>query len=169
MTQTSAELSALSHGVAPGYVHGPKLIEPGAIVSTEVARLKWYDIRRPTDTISAAARLEARDFLAGELRSGRLEPAGDLGFAILHLCDGPFFLLIVGTWTNNNEMWETVYVKTDGGYALLPRAELQKETLCVWELGAVWHESQAWSRYLSSARDDAARFAYLADRFTGQV
>ena len=169
MTQTSAELSGLAYGVAAGYSHGPKLVEPGVLLGTERARLKWYDIRRESESIPAVSRTEARAFLTDELRSGRLALAGDLGFVILHLCDGPVYLLIVCTWTNNNEMWETVYVKTDGDYALLPRPGVQKETLCVWELGAVWHESQAWSRYLYSARDEPDRLVYLADRFTGEI
>ncbi len=169
MTQTSAELSGHGFGVAPGYRHGPKVVEPGVLLGTDSARLKWYDIRRESESVPAASRTEARGFLTDELRSRRLELAGDLGFVMLHLCDGPMYLLIVCTWTNNNEMWETVYVKTDGDYALLPRPQVQKETLCVWELGAVWHESQAWSRYLYSARDEGDRLVYLADRFSGEV
>jgi hypothetical protein len=39
----------------------------------------------------------------------------------------------------------------------------------VWELGPVWHERNAWVRFLSSARDDAAKQAYLDDRFAGEV
>ena len=36
---------------------------------------------------------------------------------------------------------------------------------CVWELGPVWHEQQAWVRFLTSSRDAAAQQAYLDDRF----
>ena len=36
-----------------------------------------------------------------------------------------------------------------------------RPTYCVWELGPVWHEQGAWSRYLRSNRDAAARQAYL--------
>jgi len=44
-----------------------------------------------------------------------------------------------------------------------------RPTFCVWELGAVWHEQQAWSRFLRSARGAVAREAYLRDTFEGQV
>jgi hypothetical protein len=39
----------------------------------------------------------------------------------------------------------------------------------VWELGAVAHERLAWSEYLLSDRDEAARRAYLRDAFEGVV
>ena len=42
-------------------------------------------------------------------------------------------------------------------------------TFCVWVLGAVWHEQQAWTRYLYSERDDAAKYAYVQDQMTGLV
>jgi hypothetical protein len=42
--------------------------------------------------------------------------------------------------------------------------EPHKGTFCVWEMGAVVHEQQAWIRYLCSARDAAAAQAYLADQ-----
>ena len=38
-----------------------------------------------------------------------------------------------------------------------------------WELGAVWHEQQAWSRFLHSERGATARDAYLRDTFEGKV
>lgn len=43
------------------------------------------------------------------------------------------------------------------------------EVICVWELGAVLHEHQAWTRYLRSSRDEKAKRAYLNDQFTGSV
>jgi hypothetical protein len=39
----------------------------------------------------------------------------------------------------------------------------------VWELGVVAHERQAWADYLGSARDAAARRAYVGDVFEGRV
>jgi hypothetical protein len=41
--------------------------------------------------------------------------------------------------------------------------------MCVWELGPALHEREAWVRYLYSARDVAARRAYLADVYSGMV
>jgi hypothetical protein len=39
----------------------------------------------------------------------------------------------------------------------------------VWELGAVWHEQQAWSRFLRSERGADDVDADLADSYAGQV
>ena len=41
------------------------------------------------------------------------------------------------------------------------------QVICVWELGAVVHERAAWTRYLRTDRDRAAKIAYLEDRFSG--
>jgi hypothetical protein len=67
-------------------------------------------------------------------------------------------------------MWQTVFYK-DGDamaeFALFPRDGAHKPTLCVWELVPVRHEQQAWTRFLASARDEAAARAWLGDRFAG--
>jgi hypothetical protein len=103
--------------------------------------------------------------------AGKLNIDGELGFVIHHLCGESFYFLIVCTWRNQNEMWETLYgqdMSAGGGYQLVPQGS-HLEVICVWELGAVLHEQQAWSRYLRSARDVQAKRDYLEDRFTGTV
>jgi hypothetical protein len=52
-------------------------------------------------------------------------------------------------------------------FALSPRDGEHKGTYCVWELAPVWHEKQAWLRFLSSSRDETAAKEWLNDRFTG--
>ena len=52
-------------------------------------------------------------------------------------------------------------------FALFPREKIHKPTFCVWELAPVWHEQQAWVRFLKSARDEAAAQAWLADCSAG--
>ncbi len=42
-------------------------------------------------------------------------------------------------------------------------------TFCVWELGVVWHEQQAWKRFLTSKRATEDVTRYLNDRFEGSV
>jgi hypothetical protein len=73
----------------------------------------------------------------------------------------------VSTWLNDNELWETVYLKDTGEFERMPFPETAKGTYCVWELGAVLHEQQAWIRYLFSPRDAEAAQTYLADRHPG--
>ena len=91
---------------------------------------------------------------------------------ILHRCGESFYFLIVATWRNDNEVWETVWAKNGESEVSFRPWTLEgthRPTFCVWELGAVWHEQQAWSRFLRSPRGAAAREAYLRDTFEGQV
>lgn len=146
--------------VASDYVHIRKRLSSGERLSLPGVGFKWYDLHAEDREIPEAVRKEARDFVADHL--AEITPVGELGFVILHRV-GDAYLLLVCTWRNENELWETVYGKAEGAFGLLRFDETHKGTYCVWELGAVLHEQQAWIRYLLSARDDAARQAYLAD------
>ena len=59
--------------------------------------------------------------------------------------------------------------ESDPGFHPWPIEGSHRPTFCVWELGAVAHERVAWSAYLSSARDEESRRAYLRDTFEGAV
>jgi hypothetical protein len=54
-------------------------------------------------------------------------------------------------------------------YQLVEFETSHRGTYCVWELAPIWHERDAWVRFLSSERDVAAKQAYLNDRFSGTV
>ena len=95
-----------------------------------------------------------------------------MGFLILHRCGESFYFLIVSTWHNDNEVWQTVWAKNgddDPAFSRWIVDDGHRPTFCVWELGAVWHEQQAWSRYLRSSRDEDAQFEYLADSYEGEI
>ena len=80
-----------------------------------------------------------------------------LGFVVLHRCGESFYFLLVSTWQNDNELWETVWAKDgddDPEFHPWPLEGSHRPTFCVWELGAVAHERLAWSAYLLSDRDD---------------
>jgi hypothetical protein len=113
----------------------------------------------------------ARGSLRGAADSGAIELDRDLGFVILHRCGRSFYFLLVSTWRNDNELWETVWAKTDDaeGFHPWPLEGSHRPTFCVWELGAVWHEQQAWSRFLRSDRCPEAEEAYLRDSYEGEV
>jgi hypothetical protein len=170
MTTDLGRLATIGN-VDPDYRHYTKLITPADDLVLPDSHLKWYDVRRNDATISAETRAMARDFIQSETEAGRLAIAGELGFVIHHLCGESFYFLLVCTWRNCNEMWETVYGRDDkdgGPFRLVPQGS-HLEVICVWELGAVLHEQRAWTRYLYSARDEPAKLAYLADKFTGTV
>jgi hypothetical protein len=143
---------------------------PASDLALPAGRLKWYEVREADAVVTERQRTEAHDFLLGEVAAGGLDIANDLGFAIHHLCGESFYFLIVCTWRNDNEMWETLYAR-NGHDAAFTRVEIgpHRPVVCVWEMGAVLHEQRAWIRYLRSGRDEAALAAYLDDRFTGTV
>ena len=96
-----------------------------------------------------------------------------LGFAILHRCGSEgFHFLLVQTWRNDNELWQTVWAKhddADPGFRPWVVEDGHRPTFCVWELGVVAHERLAWAAYLATERDAAARRTYLGDVFEGPV
>lgn len=157
--------------VAANYVHRDKLITPGDVVTLPDSRLKWYDIALTDTPVPAEIHGLARDFITREVAAGSLKVSGEPGFAVLHRCGGDFYFLAVCTWRNENELWETVYAKTatDTDFKLFPLPGPHRGTFCIWELGTVWHEQQAWRRYLRSPRDAAAHAAYLGDSYAGPV
>lgn len=168
----SGEVSLAHLGDVPaGYAHYDKQIVPlpADDLVTEDAYLKWYEIREAHRTVPGDWRRQAREFLRSQAASGALPVSGDLGFVIHHLCGESFYFLIVWTWRNANELWETVYgadAANDEPYTTLPLKH-HKEVACVWELGVVLHERQAWSRFLRTDRDEVAKLAYLDDRYEG--
>jgi hypothetical protein len=162
--------------VAPTYQHHQRLVTPGEGINLGSARLKWYDIRRPQTDIPNELVESSYDFLRYEVEQGRLAIDYELGFVILHRADGPkgpdsVALLLVTTWRSSNELWKTFYFKDVVGvesYQELVSGS-SSPAYCVWELGAVWHEQQAWTRFLSSSRNEDAIRVYLADQFEGLV
>jgi hypothetical protein len=154
------------------YVHGDKLVEPQEGIALPTAILKWYDLAARVTPVEAPVRDLARRFLERETDAGRLDLGSDLGFAILHRCGAEFYFLLICTWRNENELWESVFAKDNAAaqdFRTYPYKTTHRGTYCVWELGAVWHEQQAWRRYLLSPRDEAAKRVYLADHCRGAV
>ena len=162
------EIAALENndlGIDAGYRHAPKQVAPGDPLEKPALTLKWYAVHPEDRTVPGELTKLARDYLS----NSPLEARG-FGFVILHRCGADFYFLIVNTWRNNNELWETVFYK-DGAamaaFAPFPRDTAHKPTFCVWELAPVWHEKEAWERFLGSARDDAAARSWLTDLYAG--
>jgi len=165
------QLANLGNVVPEGYNYYEKLITPGEPLILPSAYLKWYDIYPPDAKITPEQVAECRAFLEGEVTTGRLKLNDELGFVMLHRA-GQALLLLVTTWRNTNEMWESLYMKEVSGVEGYHAQEFDSShrgTYCVWELGAVWHERHAWVRFLSSPRDEEAKLTYLNDRFSGRV
>lgn len=162
---TLTPILALNSGIDSGYQHKPKWVSPLAPLILPQAVLKWYGVHEDSRPIPEAVTNMARQQLA----TASMEARGR-GFAILHRCGESFYFLIVCTWQNSNELWQTVLYKDHDAatsFALFSRNEAHKPTLCVWELVPVWHEQQAWTRFLTSARDETAAQRWLGDCYAG--
>lgn len=167
--QGAPDLQELGN-VSEGYLHHNRVVTPGELLVLHHALLKWYELRRGEVIIPREFIRESRIFLQKEAQAGSLECGSGLGFAILHYSDTDTYL-IVGAWHNNQELWETLYMhnQSDGRGFHRVQPGIDAPTLCVWELAPVWHEREAWVRYLYSTRDETAKQAYLDDRFTAAV
>lgn len=155
--------------VSASYQHHQRLVEPGADVVVPGARLKWYTVQRPDMTVPSETDRQARQTVQTALERGEVRPDYGLGVVILHLSD-PLSYLIVGAWRANQELWETLFIRQAGQDVFEPaRPGVDAPTLCVWELAPVWHERQAWVRYLESKRDERSVRAFLDDRLQGLV
>jgi hypothetical protein len=164
-------LSHLGNVVPEDYRYYEKTVTPGDDLVLPSVYLKWYDLYPADDPITLEQSAETRAYITSEVAAGRLTFANELGFVILHRA-GSMLLLLITTWRNTNEMWESVYLKPvdqPGSYRLLEFDSTHRGTYCVWELGVVWHERHAWVRFLSSKRDDTAKLDYIHDRFLGKI
>jgi hypothetical protein len=158
--------------VSPDYEHVVKLARAGQSVSLGDTVLKWYEIAPGDAPVPPAISDLARLGLADASRFGELRLGGSLGFVILHRCNDGFYFLLVSTWQNDNELWETVWAKDgddDPDFHPWPPEGSHRPTFCVWELGVVAHERVAWGRYLRSRRDREASLDYLRDTYEGAV
>ena len=154
------------------YGHYDKFVEPDKNIEIAGSTLKWYNLAKTDEPVPDEIRDLARSFLENEAKEGNIEHFGELGFVILHRCGHDFYFLLVNSWRNGNEVWESVYAKDGEGqvdFAKFPAATaaLHHPTYCVWELAAVWHEQQAFKRFLFSDQDDRARTDYIEDRYRG--
>lgn len=168
MTSSATRLARIvdaDSGIDAGYQHKSKRVTPLDPLDTSGAVLKWYGVYPEDRPISDELTTLARQHLT----TTPLKAQG-MGFVLLHRCGADFYFLIVCTWRNSNEIWETVFYK-DGdamsGFALFPRDGVHKPAFCVWELVPVWHEQQAWTRFLNSSRDEAAAQVWLDDGYEG--
>ncbi len=158
--------------VSTEYRHVSKEIEPAPAITLRQTVLKWYDIAPADEPVPSDILVLARGTLHVAAETGALDLEDELGFVILHRCGASFYFLIVCTWRNENEVWSTVLAKDgEDEHAFRPwlAGGTHRPTFCVWELGAVWHEQQAWSRFLRSDRGEADRQAYLRDTYRGEV
>lgn len=143
-----------------------KYAAPKGLFTVGNTRFKWYDLATDPADISQQDLQNARICIenAGE----NFQTTDDLGFVIMHRC-GENYLLLICTWRSENELWESVYYDGTGKFEIWDRNKTHLPTYCVWEMGIVYHESQAWKRFLGTDRGENSRQDYLNDFFEGEV
>lgn len=139
---------------------------PKGIFSVGKTRFKWYDLAEDPTNVSTQDINHAR--LCIENAQEKFQDIEDLGFVIMHRC-GENYLLLVCTWRSENELWESVYYNGSGKFEIWDRNKNHLPTYCVWEMGIVYHESQAWKKYLGTTREDEDQKNYLNEFFEGEV
>jgi len=167
-SELQAEILDRIGQVPPDYAHHQRVVRSGDPLVLERAVLKWYEVYRvgeePGRDLDAAARDAALALASGDafpLQHG-------FGFVVVHHSTANDYV-IVCSWFQVQELWHAILVRTADGSAGF-RQEWPSRTsgsFCVWEMAPMWHERNAWERYLWSARDIEARRAYLEDQLTG--
>lgn len=150
--------------VRPDYQHLSKVARPEPSLTLGSTVLKWYDIAAEDAPVPLAIRALARRNLRDASKSGALDISGDVGFVILHRCGEGFYFLLLATWRNDNELWETVWAKDGEGAVAFrpwPIEGSHRPTFCVWELGAVCDQTRLQRDH---PRNDAQPRVALAAR-----
>lgn len=138
------------------------------ILFTPDLGLKLYSMSGFNADIPAEKLRELNGFLEGEILRGKIDPEIGLGFAIY----SPGYLN-VARWRKENPI-----VLRNSLYEFYPSAPLNTAlpgdlnaggAFCVWELGIVAHEREAWKKYLTSKRAREDKVQYLIDFIEGDL
>jgi hypothetical protein len=159
-------------GAVPrAYTHETRAATPQPPIVLPNAVFKWSHVHRVGARMPDELDVAARALLADLAASGTWDLSYGLNIALLHLSTTHAYL-IAGVWRGHQELWERVWAfDLAAGGPLEPVATdgLDTPCACVWELGVICHERQAWQRYLFSARTEADKQAWLADVYAGPV
>ncbi len=113
-------------------------------------QIKLYAISAdgsPVDTAPFQARLDAVKAERG------LDWAALPAFAIFHRGATQRYL-VVCWWANDNELFNSVSVQTEGGWIEDPR----RYSFCLYDLQVIWHERQAFIQHLDHDAPDLAAY-----------
>lgn len=170
-SQNNLNISGLGNIIPDEYTYYKKIISPDSQLNLSHASFKWYNLYPESKNISFEQVSKAKEFISLEVQSGKLKLENELGFVILHRA-GDYLLLLITTWSNINEIWESVYFKKVDDDAVYKPIEFKtdhKGTFCVWELGIVWHERNSWVKFINSKRDPESKLNYMNDLISGEV
>jgi len=153
--------------IPKSYEHESRVAVPRGLIKTRKAILKFYDMvikegegKHPIG--------EAREFIKRKMNSveGKLELG--LGFVILSRD-----MLNFSLWSESQ-----IILPKQEIYAPFPRTKHhntkkvsidEEGAYCIWELGIVAHEKEAWKKYLASEHMIKDKEDYLNNFFNGNL
>jgi hypothetical protein len=148
------------------YKHEPRMVKPRGLLNTPEISLKLYDMFTKDDCIGSNPTREAEEFLKEEIARGEINPHSGLGFAILSKD-----MLNVARWYKTYPI-----VLQNNLYEFKPNFQKVTETsteeagsFCIWELGIVNHEKEAWKKFLTSNKDNRDVTNYLNNVIEGDL
>jgi hypothetical protein len=159
-----------SAGLPSHYVHHRRDVRPGESLTLERGVLKWYEVFRRGEEPARDLDTTARAAVADLVRAGSLPLQHGVGFVVSHHSTASDYL-IACCWHQIQELWHAILIRPADGSAAF-RQEWPSQTsasFCVWEMAPMWHERNAWERYLFSSRDDNAIRAYVNDQLSGST
>jgi len=169
-------------GKIENYVHEPRSVASISLLVTDPLILKLYSMSKTKtpeklgdDYVSPYAEDAhsirnkcARKFLKDEILTEKIEPLTGMGFAIIS--DD---MLDVAVWDNENPIVLKNRIYTYQLKASGLETELQDinkiGAFCVWELGIVNHERNAWMNYLQSGKTVNDKQVYLENVIEGEL
>jgi len=142
----------------------------GLIISPELI-LKTYQMLKADEHFNPSLVANACRFLEREIERKKVDPMSGMGFAILSTD-----MLNVARWGaggNARVLFNQLYQFSPNMKDPLDwsdRLSIEKSgSFCIWELGIVANEKEAWKRYLASKRTAEDKKAYLDSRMEGDL
>lgn len=156
------------------YEHEPRVVVAESPLDSgdPMMFLKFYNMfRKGVEQIMKRDIDLAKDFIETEARMSRLDAESGLGFVIM---SGGF--LNVARWSGDkmtphllkNQVYE--WAVEEGEKILTRKLDLNTDgAFCMFELGVVNYEREAWKTYLKSRRKLPNKIEYVNDSFVGEV
>ncbi|MFH1211027.1 MAG: hypothetical protein V1645_03860 [archaeon] len=156
--------------VSKRYHHIQRVVHPVTVVRDPYVLIKFYEMHIKGQKPTGSFVMDGVSALEEELDIPfRIDHGCGLGFAILS-----HDTLNVDVWDKKDPhvLRNTLYgFKTfRGKIRNFEQLDLDDSgSFCIWELGIVNHEKEAWKRYLASSKADADKAAYLSSLINGPL
>jgi hypothetical protein len=152
-------------GNVEGYTHEPRTARAEGILLDERLALKLYSMVKQNPPAEEKIRevIEIRD---NKIQNQEISPLIGMGFMILSED-----MLNVARWDDKYPivLKNQIYEFKEGDLKTLNPLELKEAgSFCMWELGIVNHEKQAWKKYLCSQRNKKDKEEYLDNFYYGE-